>query len=212
MSENSNQAVNSQTPPRFLRSNIQVTQISQVAQVNQVSEVVQINHFAQVNEVSQVAVATQIIENTPTDERPRPAYLIRRDEKKRLALEQGDRLAEMMRVRRETGVKNKNRKTKSQKAGVLFRVDTFLRKLKKAMPKKLVRTNSAVLLTGVIEYLVAEVLDLSARVTENLKKKRITPRHLYLAIKADEELQRVMRNVTIPEGGVTPFIHSSLLN
>jgi hypothetical protein len=45
----------------------------------------------------------------------------------------------------------------------------------------------------------------------NYKKSRITPRHILLAIKNDEELNDLLHNVVISNGGVLPNIHESLL-
>ncbi|KAG8892268.1 histone H2A, partial [Tulasnella sp. 403] len=43
------------------------------------------------------------------------------------------------------------------------------------------------------------------------KKARIVPRHLQLAIKNDEELNKLLGHVIISQGGVVPFIQPQLL-
>lgn len=90
----------------------------------------------------------------------------------------------------------------------MARVGRFLKKGKYA---NRVGTGAPLYLAAVLEYLTAEILELAGNAARDHKKRRIIPRHIQLGIRNDEELNRLLGNVTIPQGGVIPNIHAVLL-
>lgn len=99
----------------------------------------------------------------------------------------------------------------SVRAGLQFPVGRVRRYLKKSVQNRVrVGAKSAIYITAVLEYLTAEVLELAGNAAKDLKVKRITPRHLQLAIRGDEELDTLVR-ATIAYGGVLPHINKALL-
>ena len=103
------------------------------------------------------------------------------------------------------------RKTKSSKAGLTFPVARLSRFLKTGRYAKRVGTGAPVYMAAVLEYLCAELLELSGNAAKDNKKTRINPRHIQLAIKNDEELNKFIGTATISAGGVVPNIHSVLI-
>ena len=72
-------------------------------------------------------------------------------------------------------------------------------------------TRLGVYLATVLKYLCAEILELNGNAARDNMKSRIVPRHVTLAVKNDEELNKLLRGVTIASGGVLPNIHAVLL-
>ena len=102
-------------------------------------------------------------------------------------------------------------KSKSTKAGIQFPVGRIGRYLKKGGFAKRVGVGAPVFLAAVLEYLVAETLELAGNAARDTKRMRIIPRAIQLAIRNDEELSKFLGGVTIASGGVLPNIHSALL-
>ena len=63
----------------------------------------------------------------------------------------------------------------------------------------------------VLEYLVAEILEVAGDATRQDNRKRITPRNIMLAVRNDEELSSLTKKVHFPESGAIPFIQPILL-
>ena len=101
--------------------------------------------------------------------------------------------------------------SKSAKAGLQFPVARVGRYLKKGKYATRVGAGAPVYLAAVLEYLCAEILELAGNAARDNKKSRIIPRHIQLAVRNDEELNKLFGSVTIAQGGVLPNIHSVLL-
>ena len=117
--------------------------------------------------------------------------------------------------RGKSGGKSKSKegksKTRSSRAGLQFPVGRVHRFLKKGSYASRVGGGAPVYLAAVMEYLAAEILELAGNAARDNKKSRIIPRHLQLAVRNDEELNKLLGGVTIASGGVLPNIHAVLL-
>ena len=97
------------------------------------------------------------------------------------------------------------------KSGLQFPVGRVHRFLKQGRYASRISAGAPVYLAAVLEYLCTEILELAGNAARDNKKARIIPRHLQLAVRNDEELNKLLADVTIAAGGVLPNIHSVLL-
>ena len=101
--------------------------------------------------------------------------------------------------------------TRSAKAGLQFPVGRVARYIRKMRIASRVGAGAPVYMAAVLEYLSAEILELAGNAARDNKKTRIIPRHIQLAVRNDEELNKLLSGVTIASGGVLPNIHAVLL-
>ncbi len=109
------------------------------------------------------------------------------------------------------GKKTGESQTRSFRAGLQFPVGRVHRHLREGRYAERVGAGAPVYLAAVLEYLAAEVLELAGNASRDNKRTRIIPRHIQLAIRNDEELNKLLADVTIASGGVLPNIHTLLV-
>lgn len=111
--------------------------------------------------------------------------------------------------------KGKGKSTKatsrSARAGLQFPVGRISRFLRRGRYAQRIGGAAPVYLAAVLEYLTAEILELAGNAARDNKRTRIIPRHLQLAVRNDEELNKLLDGVHISAGGVLPHIHAALL-
>jgi len=122
----------------------------------------------------------------------------------------GDKKAGARSAKR-TGDKREKAVSRSQRAGLQFPVGRLARYLREGRYAERVGAGAPVYMAAVLEYLAAEILELAGNAARDNKKGRIIPRHIQLAIRNDEELNKLLSEVIIASGGVLPNIHSILL-
>ncbi|XP_032661819.1 histone H2A type 2-C-like [Chelonoidis abingdonii] len=83
--------------------------------------------------------------------------------------------------------------------------------LRKGNYAERVGAGAPVYMAMVLEYLTAEILELAGNTARDNKKTRIIPRHLQLAIRNNEELNKLLVKVMITQDGVLPNIQAMLL-
>jgi histone H2A len=109
------------------------------------------------------------------------------------------------------GGKGGKKLSKSVRAGLQFPVGRVYSILKERAYAQRIGNGAPVYLSAVLEYLVFEILELGGNAARDSKKRLVTPRHIQLAVRSDEELSKLLADVAIAAGGVLPNIHAVLL-
>jgi histone H2A len=116
----------------------------------------------------------------------------------------------------EIRARNIKGKGKAQKAGIVFSIGRVTSRIRKGLYTDRVSDSAPVFLAAVLEYLCAEVLELAGNAARDLKKTRINPRCILLAIRNDEELNQLLEGgghhtIIGRSGDTIPHIHRALL-
>ena len=82
----------------------------------------------------------------------------------------------------------------SAKSGTKFSAGRIATYCKNGRYAERIGAGSPIFMSGVLEYLVFEILELAAAEAKRDKKQRINPNHIQLAIKNDDELARFFGN------------------
>ncbi|KAB7496022.1 Histone H2A [Armadillidium nasatum] len=103
------------------------------------------------------------------------------------------------------GTVKENPKSRSKRAGLQLLVGRIHSLLRKGNHAERIGAGAPVYLAAVMEYLAAEVLELSGNAARDNNNNKIT-----LAIHNDEELNKLLSGVAV-QGGVLPNIQAVLL-
>jgi histone H2A len=104
----------------------------------------------------------------------------------------------------------KSSKSSNKKAGLTFPVGRVNRYIKKGRFSHRVGSNAPIFMAAILEYVVAEVLEVAGNNARAEKKTRLRPRHVMLAIEEDQDLKHVFKDITIAGAGVAPGIQEFL--
>lgn len=106
----------------------------------------------------------------------------------------------------------------NKKSGLIFPIGRVGRLLRRGQYAPRVGAGAGVYLASVLEYLTAELLELSVKAVQQQKggskkkggRRRISPRAVTLAVRHDADLGALLKDVTISRGGVVPSVNKAL--
>lgn len=125
------------------------------------------------------------------------------------SIREGAKAVEKFNVESSTG------SSRQGKAGIIFPpsiAEKFLRNF--GLSNVMVTSSAPVFLAAVLEYLVAEILEIAYKSANSHKRIRITIRDLQLSVGGDQELSNLFQklNISLLGGGVIPYVHPILVS
>lgn len=100
--------------------------------------------------------------------------------------------------------------SRSSRAGLTFPISRVQNMMMKHTAGSLRKSSSSVVgLTAVLEYISAEILELAGQNAKNDKRSRVKPRDILKAIRNDDELSIIYRNVVIGGGTIVKAASTS---
>ena len=81
--------------------------------------------------------------------------------------------------------------------------------LRRGRYSKRVGGDAGLYMAAVLEYLTSELLELAVKARKSTSS-RVTPRDICQAVRNDEELGGLLKDVTLSRGGVVPNVHKVL--
>lgn len=97
-----------------------------------------------------------------------------------------------------------------KRLGLHFPVARVKRYLRAGKFASRVSLGAAVFASAVLDYLVSELIHIAIEKAQSLKRTRVKPRHIQLAIRDDLEFYKLLSGVVVSEGGGYPLVHEVL--
>jgi len=108
--------------------------------------------------------------------------------------------------------REERKKSKAIRAGLTFPPSRFQKQLKRGAFAPRIGFGAGLYMAAIVEYLCAEVLELAGNAAKDNNRLRVSPRHVMLAVRNDDELNRLLDHVHIANSGVIPSVHRILLH
>ena len=97
------------------------------------------------------------------------------------------------------------------RSGLIFAPARCQRYLRSGRYADRMGASAGVFMAGVLQYLSEEILELSGKMCLQHKRTNITPQHINLALRSDEELSKMLYMSQISDGGQMVHVDDRLL-